>query len=99
MHIFPDILLETSRVLLLRSSVIHGFVTPIMSCFHVSARLRVCSSHVLSCLRALFRVGAWCSDPVVVPNPDPCQIITPLVLVGLGLGVGEDLGLGNHIAI
>ncbi len=27
------------------------------------------------------------------------QIITPLVLVGLGLGVGDGLGLGNHIAI
>ncbi len=24
----------------------------------------------------------------VVPNSEPCQIITPLVLVGLGLGVG-----------
>ncbi len=35
----------------------------------------------------------------VVPNSDPCQIIIPLVLVGLGLGVGEVLGLGNHIAI
>ncbi len=34
-----------------------------MSCFYVSARLRVCSSRVLSCLRALFHVGAWCSDP------------------------------------
>ncbi len=40
-----------------------------------------------------------------MPNSDPCQIITPLVLVGLGLGVGEglglgvELGLGNHIAI
>ncbi len=30
----------------------------------------------------------------VMPNSDPCQIITPLVLVGLGLGVGEGLGLG-----
>ncbi len=37
--------------------------TPIMSCFHVSARLRVCSSCALSCLRTLFRVGAWCLDP------------------------------------
>ncbi len=34
-----------------------------MSCFYVSARLRVCSSRALSCLRALFCVGAWCSDP------------------------------------
>ncbi len=34
-----------------------------------------------------------------MPNSDPCQIITLLVLVGLGLGVGEELGLGNHIAI
>ncbi len=40
-----------------------------------------------------------------MPNSDPCQIITPLVLVGLGLGVGDGLGLGeglrlgNHIAI
>ncbi len=37
--------------------------TPVMSGFHVSARLRVCSSHALSRLRALFHVGAWCSDP------------------------------------
>ncbi len=41
----------------------------------------------------------------VVPNSDPCQIITPLVLVGLGLsvgvglGLGTGLGLGNQIAI
>ncbi len=35
----------------------------------------------------------------VVHNSDPCQIITPLVLVGLGLDVGEGLGLGNQIAI
>ncbi len=38
-----------------------------------------------------------------MPNSDPCQIITPLVLVGLGvgegLGLGVGLGLGNHIAI
>ncbi len=55
------------RVLSLQSSVIHGFVTepdtPFMSCFYVSARLRVCSSRALSCLHALFCVGAWCSDP------------------------------------
>ncbi len=43
--------------------------------------------------------------PGVVPNSDPCQIITPPVLVGLGLGVGEGLGLrmglglGNQIVI
>ncbi len=37
--------------------------TPFMSCVYVSARLRVCSSRALSCLRALFCVGAWCSDP------------------------------------
>ncbi len=37
--------------------------TTLMSCFYVSARLRVCSSCALSRLRALFRVGAWCSDP------------------------------------
>ncbi len=36
--------------------------TPVMSGFHVSARLRVCSC-TLSRLRTLFRVGAWCSDP------------------------------------
>ncbi len=34
----------------------------------------------------------------VVPNSDPCQIITPLVLVGLGLGVWVGFGLGNQIA-
>ncbi len=37
--------------------------TPFMSCFYVSARLRVRSSRALSCLHALFCVGAWCSDP------------------------------------
>ncbi len=37
--------------------------TPVMSCFHVSVRLRVCSSRALSHLCALFRVGAWCLDP------------------------------------
>ncbi len=31
----------------------------------------------------------------VVPNSDPCQIITPLVLVGLGLGVGEGVRIGQ----
>ncbi len=47
----------------------------------------------------------FCSVTGVVPNSDPCQIITPLVLVGLGLGVrkglrlGVGLGLGNQIAI
>ncbi len=55
------------RVLSLRSSVIHAFVTALIlpSCprFHVSARLRVCSSRALSRPRALFHVGAWCSDP------------------------------------
>ncbi len=35
----------------------------------------------------------------VVPNSDPCQIITPLVLVGLGLGVGEGLGLGAGLGL
>ncbi len=40
-----------------------------------------------------------------MPNSDPRQIITPLVLVGLWLGVGEGLGLGvglvlgNQVAI
>ncbi len=34
-----------------------------MFCFYVSARLRVCSSRVLSRLHTLFRFGAWCSDP------------------------------------
>ncbi len=34
-----------------------------MSGFHVSARLRVCSSRALDRLRALFHVGAWCLDP------------------------------------
>ncbi len=44
-------------------------------------------------------------DAGVVPNSDPCQIITPLVWVNLGIGVGEGLGLdvglglGNQIAI
>ncbi len=37
--------------------------TPVMSCLHVSVRLPVCSSRALSCLRALFLVGAWCSHP------------------------------------
>ncbi len=56
------------RVLSLRSSVIHGFcdralILPSCPRFHVSARLRVCSSRALSRLRALFHVGAWCLDP------------------------------------
>ncbi len=37
--------------------------TPVMSCFHVSVRLRACSSHAQSHLQALFRVGTWCLDP------------------------------------
>ncbi len=37
--------------------------TPILSCFHVSMQLRMCSSRALSHLHALFHVGAWCSDP------------------------------------
>ncbi len=37
--------------------------TPFLSCFLVSARLRVCSSRALSRLRSLFHVGAWCLDP------------------------------------
>ncbi len=36
-----------------------------MSCFYVSVQLRVCPSLALSRLRALFCVGAWCSDPCV----------------------------------
>ncbi len=36
---------------------------PYMSGFHVSARLRVCSSCALSRLCALFQVGALCLDP------------------------------------
>ncbi len=34
-----------------------------------------------------------------MPNSDPRQIITPLVLVGLGLGVGEGLGLGVQLGL
>ncbi len=37
--------------------------TPVMSCFHVRMWLRACSNRALSCLCALFHVGAWCSDP------------------------------------
>ncbi len=54
------------RVLSLRSGVIYTICdpdTPVMSCFQVSVRLRVCSSRALSSLRALFHVGDWCSDP------------------------------------
>ncbi len=53
------------RVLSLRSSLFMVLSpdTPFLSCFLVSARLRVYSSRVLSCLHALFHVGAWCSDP------------------------------------
>ncbi len=39
-------------------------------------------------------VGLWSG---VVPNSDPRQITDPLVLLGLGLGVGEELG--NQVAI
>ncbi len=35
----------------------------------------------------------------VVPNSDPCQIITTLVLVGLGLVVGEGLGISARVRI
>jgi len=35
----------------------------------------------------------------VVPNFDPRQIITPLVLVGLGLVVGEGLRLGAGLGL
>ncbi len=35
----------------------------------------------------------------LVPNSDPHQMITPLVLVGLGLCVGEGIGLGNQVSI
>ncbi len=34
-----------------------------------------------------------------MPNSDPHQITTHLVLVGLGLGVRMGLGLGNHVTI
>ncbi len=34
-----------------------------------------------------------------MPNSDPHQITTHLVLEGLGLGVGLGLGLGNHVTI
>ncbi len=59
-----SIIQRIARVLSLRSSVIHGFVTePWYSCpgFHVIARLRVCSSRALSCLHTLFCVerGVW----------------------------------------
>ncbi len=40
--------------------------TPVMSGSYVSAWFRVCSSRVLSRLRVLFRVGAWCSDPALM---------------------------------
>ncbi len=56
------------RVLSLRSSVIHGFVTEpwhsrhvLFSCEHAASNvLEPCA---LSRLHALFCVGAWCSDP------------------------------------
>ncbi len=45
-----------------------------MSCFYVSVRFRVCSSCALSRLHALFRVGAWCSDPGIhVLSFDSCR--------------------------
>ncbi len=34
-----------------------------------------------------------------MPKSDPCQIITPLVLVGVRVRCGEGLGLGNQIVI
>ncbi len=40
-----------------------ALILPSCPRFHVSARLRVCSSRALSRLRALFHVGAWCLDP------------------------------------
>ncbi len=35
----------------------------------------------------------------VVPNPDPRQITTPLVLVGLGLGVGGGVRIRGGVRI
>ncbi len=53
------------RVLSLRSSVIHGFVTEPWYSRHVWVSCERAASSVctLSRLRALFHVGAWCSDP------------------------------------
>ncbi len=51
------------RVLSLRSSVIHGFVTEPWYSRHVRVSCERAASSVLSHLRALFHVGAWCSDP------------------------------------
>ncbi len=31
---------------------------------------------------------AYATGRCVVPNSDPCQVVTPLVLIDLGLGVG-----------
>ncbi len=54
----------SDRVLSLRSSLFMVLSpdTPFLSCFLVSARLEY-TRRKLSCLHALFHVGAWCSDP------------------------------------
>ncbi len=43
----------------------------------------------------------WSATEVagVVPNSAPCQIMHPLVLVGLSVGVGEGLGLGVGLGL
>ncbi len=49
-----------------------ALILPSCPHFHVSARLRVCSSRTLSRLRALFHVGAWCFGPWGIrPNRNP----------------------------
>ncbi len=86
------------RVLSLRSSVIHGFVTetwyshhtPIMSCFHVSVRLRVCTWLVI-CLLAMclcfcfvwargFCPSFLCAMCSLVICLDPTHLVTCLLI-------------------
>ncbi len=55
--------------------------------------------HGVSWLRPahLFFFCTGLFSATVAPNSDPSQIITSLVLVGVGEGLGVALGLGNQI--
>ncbi len=71
------------RVLSLLSSLImvlwQSPDTPFLSCFLVSAQLRVCLSRALSCLCALFHVGAWYSR-------HSCLVSGPVLVSCRGFG-------------
>lgn len=51
------------------------------------------------CNSAPYHITVKTRKSGVVPNSDPRQVITPLVLVGLELVVGEGLGLGVGLGL